>query len=369
MKFLKRSKNLKFITNFTLSGCSTTVGSINWKRLEKLVHLDISNIWISFEFMFNCLSRLNENLRHLSLRNIHLHSFNEASEAYFQGSFHLMQTRCRAYLKMSRHQFENHKSFDDGTSGFPELRYLRFEGRFSKGNTLSKFDWMVFQYCCEKSPKLEHIHFVDRGSNRETIKYVSKSIGSLLSRPTLRSLFIKINVDMYKANDEANDDRFLELFNCPKEKPKLENLSLLIPNLKLSVIGQFVEGNLNLKKLWLDTRLWILNKQETFEKNLLKLITTDHGMEEIRFVKHGLMKPWSTLDERWLDRTILRKEFPELVSYLGRRNSEYRPQQFREHEVSANKGRLLSNMLLSHKLRKRLFSSTVPEYSYFSLFI
>ena len=206
------------------------------------------------------------------------------------------------------HQFENHnKSFDDGTSGFPELRYLRFEGRFSKRNTFSttevrtysKFDWIVFQYCCEKSPKLEHIHFVDRGSNRETIKYVSKSIGSLLSRPTLRSLFIKSNADMYKT--ETDDDRFLELFNCPKEKPKLENLSLLIPNLKLSVIGQFVNGNLNLKKLSLDTRLWILNKQETFEKNLLKIITTDHGMEEIRFVKHGLLKPWSTLDERWLD--------------------------------------------------------------------
>ena len=97
-EIIKRSKNLKFITNFTLSGCSTTVGSINWKRLENLVHLDISNIWISFEFMFNCLSRLNKNLRHLSLQNIDLNSFHEASEAYFQGSFHLMQTRCRYYL-------------------------------------------------------------------------------------------------------------------------------------------------------------------------------------------------------------------------------------------------------------------------------
>ena len=210
----------------------------------------------------------------------------------------------------SKHQFENYQSFLRGNSGFPKLRYFRFEDHFS-GNKLS---WIVFQFCCEKSPKLEQIHFVDYNSNQETIRHVAKSIGSLLSRPNLSTLFIKSNVNLYET--EADDDLFLELFSCSNRKPKLENLSLLIPDLNLSVIGQFINGNLNLKKLCLDERLWTLNKKETFETNFLEILTCDHGIEEIQIVKHGWLKPWSTLDERWIDRTIFQNEFPELVSYL-----------------------------------------------------
>ena len=296
------------------------VKSIKWETLGNLVHLDISNMRLSFSSMLNFLSSLNRNLRYLCIQNIHLHSYNRSHEDNLQGSFHLIQTRC-SYLSMlftnhsiSIHLFENHKSFLRGNSGFPELRYFRFEDHFSR----IKLNWIVFQYCCEKSPKLEEIHFVDNNSNQETIRHVAKSIGSLLSRPTLRTLFIKSNVALY----EADDDRFLELFNCSNQKPKLENLSLLIPDLKLSVIGQFINGNFNMKKLSLDERLWTLNKRETFETNFLEILTCDHGIEEIQFVKHGWLKPWSTLDERWMDRTIFRNEFPELVSYLVKKSQQ-----------------------------------------------
>ena len=172
---------------------------------------------------------------------------------------------------------------------------------------------MVFQYCCEKSSKLEQIEFVNYGSNPELLRNISKSIGPLSSRPTLRSLFIKNNAGVLESDA---DDEFLELFNCPKEKPNLANLSLLIPNLKLSIIGQFINGNLNLKKLSFDERLWTINEKKSFKQKLLKILTCDHDIEEIQFVKHGWLKPWSSLDANWIDRPIFRDEFPQLVSYL-----------------------------------------------------
>ena len=68
-------------------------------------------------------------------------------------------------------------SFMENNSGFPELRYFRFEDREYWDS-----DARVFQYCCEKSPKLEEIHFVDYCSDQKVIENVSKSIGSLASR-------------------------------------------------------------------------------------------------------------------------------------------------------------------------------------------
>ena len=175
---------------------------------------------------------------------------------------------------------------------------------------------MVFQYCCEKSSKLEQIEFVNYGSNPEVLRNISKSIGPLSSRPTLRSLLIKNNAGVHESDADDVNDEFLELFNCPKEKPNLENLSLLIPNLKLSVIDQFIKDNFNLKKLLFDERLWSINEKESFKQELLKILSCNHGIEELKFVKHGWLKPWSCLDDKWIDRTILRNEFPELVSYL-----------------------------------------------------
>ena len=64
----------------------------------------------------------------------------------------------------SEHQFENDqfRSFMENNSGFPELRYFRFEDR-----EFWDPDARVFQYCCEKSPKLEEIHNVDSFSDQK----------------------------------------------------------------------------------------------------------------------------------------------------------------------------------------------------------
>ena len=172
---------------------------------------------------------------------------------------------------------------------------------------------------------MEHIHFVDSGygddsrRNPEIIKYVSKSIGKLSSRPTLRSLFIKNDGMANKVEAEGVNDEFLDLFDCPNQKSNLENLSLLIRCLKLSTIGQFINGNLNLKKLSLDQLLWIdQNAMYTLKQELLEILACNHGIEELKFVK----QPHTcSLDEKWIDRTIFRNEFPELLSHLETRAS------------------------------------------------
>ena len=142
---------------------------------------------------------------------------------------------------------------------------------------------------------------------------------------------------------EAEPNRFRSLFNSPKQFPNLENLSLLKSNLKVSVIGQFINGNYNLKKLSLDERLWI-RSDDTFYQDLKKILMCDHGIEELEFVGHGckpgclrpvsetpicskpehfkpcvLRMPSMDAEIKWIDRTIFRNEFPELVSYLGNR--------------------------------------------------
>ena len=142
---------------------------------------------------------------------------------------------------------------------------------------------------------------------------------------------------------EAEPNRFRSLFNSPKQFPNLENLSLLKSNLKVSVIGQFINGNYNLKKLSLDERLWI-RSDDTFYQDLKKILMCDHGIEELEFVGHGckpgclrpvsetpicskpehfkpcvLRMPSMDAERKWIDRTIFRNEFPELVSYLGNR--------------------------------------------------
>ena len=142
---------------------------------------------------------------------------------------------------------------------------------------------------------------------------------------------------------EAEPNRFRSLFNSPKQFPNLKNLSLLKSNLKVSDIGQFINGNYNLKNLSLDERLWI-RSDDTFYQDLKKILMCDHGIEELEFVGHGckpgclrpvsetpicskpehfkpcvLRMPSMDAERKWIDRTIFRNEFPELVSYLGNR--------------------------------------------------
>ena len=163
---------------------------------------------------------------------------------------------------------------------------------------------------------------------------------------------------------DSEHDRFRSLFNSTKQLPNLENLSLLIPMLKLSVIGQCINSNFNLKKLSLDERLWTRSysccrnfigekwspnvmkvTHDLFHQDLQKILMSDHGIEELEFVGHrckpGCLRPLCTnaicskpehlkpcvlrmpcmdAERKWIDRTIFRYEFPELVSYLSKRD-------------------------------------------------
>ena len=114
----------------------------------------------SFERMFNFLSSLNRKLRYLSIRSIHF-------EIYAVG-------RPGTEEQLRYNQF---MSFMKKNSGFPELRYFRFEDR-------EHWDFYarVFQYCCEKSPKLEEIHYVNHCLRQKNIENISESIGAMLSR-------------------------------------------------------------------------------------------------------------------------------------------------------------------------------------------
>ena len=147
---------------------------INWETLGNLEHLEISEVGFSFESMFNFLSSLNRKLRYLCIRSIHyeVHSVGRPSRA------------------STEHQWENNRfmSFMKENSGFPELRYFRFEDK-------EHWDFYarVFQYCCEKSPKLEEIHYVNYCIGQEIIENTSKSIGAMLTR--LGWLTISVNLN------------------------------------------------------------------------------------------------------------------------------------------------------------------------------
>ena len=91
-EIIESTKNFNYITSVTLEYCSEMVKSIKWETLENLLYLDISNMRLSSSSMFNFLSNVNKKLRHLSIRNIHLHSYNPSYEGDVKESFHLMQT-------------------------------------------------------------------------------------------------------------------------------------------------------------------------------------------------------------------------------------------------------------------------------------
>ena len=131
---------------------SGIVPCIKWETLGNLVHLEISEIGFSFEKMFNFLSSLNRKLRYLCIRSIHY-------EVHIVGR------------NMAQWEYNQFMSFMEKNSGFPELRYFRFEDR-EHWDSYAR----VIQYCCEKSPKLEEIHYATYCQNS------AKSIETILSR-------------------------------------------------------------------------------------------------------------------------------------------------------------------------------------------
>lgn len=144
---------------------------INWETLGNLEHLEISEVGFSFESMFNFLSSLNRKLRYLCIRSIH-------DEVHSVG---------RPSTEQSENNRENNRfmSFMKENSGFPELRYFRFEDK-------EHWDFYarVFQYCCEKSPKLEEIHYVN---HLKIYENTSKSIGAMLTRLGWFTISVNLN--------------------------------------------------------------------------------------------------------------------------------------------------------------------------------
>ena len=85
--------NLNHITHLTLEYCSVLIEWIKWETIVNLLHLDISNMRISFATMFTLLSSLTKNIQHLSIRNVHLHSYDQ-TQASFRIATLAVSTRC-----------------------------------------------------------------------------------------------------------------------------------------------------------------------------------------------------------------------------------------------------------------------------------
>ena len=88
----KKSK-LNHIAHLTLEYCSVLIEWIKWETIVNLLHLDISNMRISFLTMFTLLSSLTKNIQHLSIRNVHLHSYDQ-TQASFRIATLAVSTRC-----------------------------------------------------------------------------------------------------------------------------------------------------------------------------------------------------------------------------------------------------------------------------------
>ena len=202
-----------------------------------------------------------------------------------------------------------------GCFGFPELRKLHFTGK-----SWDDTDLVAFRYLCANSPKLEEINlFGNLQSDEDEItvyESVANSLGSLTSRTALRKL--EIEIDAYQLSENFAES-IKNLFTCPGEKPKLENL-VLQPNLELSTVYQFVCENLNLKSL--DYNGKILLEEKTAIEELLRIFKSNNGLEEIRF---GGARASNWNEEEGsreyklgieLNRMRNRNEFPKMVEYL-----------------------------------------------------
>ena len=117
--------------------------------------------------------------------------------------------------------------------GFPQLKTLHFNGEFFEDDN----SFNAFKYFCEKSPMLEEIYLYGslemeiplfEYENRFHTVYdnLSKSIGSLLNRPALRTLFINIQPCEVRCFTEIFNKSIMNMIEFPVEKPKLERLRI-----------------------------------------------------------------------------------------------------------------------------------------------
>ena len=162
------------------------------------------------------------------------------------------------------------------------------------------------------------------------IESVAQSIGPLVNRTALRKLHIEIEDyrpawDMDDRPGREDFDKFLiNLFNCPGEKPNLEELVLHSEKSRiilLEPIYQFVNENKNLKSLELYGEIKV---KETAISELIKILTCDNGLHEIKLheEKKGYDGTYRTiigdaLAKKYTNgRKIKREEFSKLVEDL-----------------------------------------------------
>ena len=206
---------------------------------------------------------------------------------------------------------------------FPELRVLDFNTIFGKFGWISD-DKIAFQYFCQNSPKLEEIIItipVLLDSRFKAIcETVGKSIGSLISRPALRKLEIRIEI----CPDNFLIKPFMDLIRCPSIKPKLECL-LLPPLVSLSAVYEFVNMNFNLKSL---TLTQIPNERQTLNdattiQALIQILESENGLDEIRLgglfydLKDQLLLRNPYRNRKPYDLNIYRDEFAYTISILN----------------------------------------------------
>jgi len=204
---------------------------------------------------------------------------------------------------------------------FPELKYLKFNIYLRDKLRTDKPDKMMnrikaLEYCCANSPKLEKIHFIcafelKERFSEELSDYLANSIGSLLKRPALRSLFMRL----YNVRND-NSERFKKLIqyvlNYSEEKPNLENLTLefnFSPIPLLSSVHEFVDNNFNLKSLSLYGVQMTIEMTKEMTQELIKILSCNHSLEEFRLD----CCYWKDL---WTKRLWKADEFPELIEKL-----------------------------------------------------
>ena len=151
---------------------------------------------------------------------------------------------------------------------------------------------------------------------------LTKSIGSLLYRSTLRTLdlsFRQFRGYYYdwdtRIINEINNVSIMNLIKCPLVKPKLEQF-IISPIVPISSIYEFVNMNFNLKSLTIscDARRFL---EETNIEGIIRILDCDNGLDEIDLGRHFNPQEYH-LPIRNADRNgkIYRDEFPRMISIL-----------------------------------------------------
>ena len=205
--------------------------------------------------------------------------------------------------------------------GFPKLKTLLMRDYYEARPYSSDPNiHAAFRYLCENSHELEEICFAGIFENKEDYNNVTKAIGYLRNRPSLRELTI---VSWENSNSKLFNVSIMELFNCPVQKPLLRKLVLnfnySVQNLSLSSLCELVNGNYNLESLVLHG---MDGREETLLQDLITILNSDHGLKEVRFTaKTEGIDRWILTDDlakRFDENSpkICRDEFPKFIEEL-----------------------------------------------------